>query len=336
MSIFWQRHVVQPPKNAPWPVQRALLPPQVNHGSLFRCGKSTKEPPISHGRRKGGGCKPSGTIFSQARGRAAQVHLHPRARADSVRASSRPLPTPPHIYARARARAHHAAVAIAHPAPPPTHTHIYTALRPHPHRAATTRTRARKSGHGRARGHKRPRQRTRPWCSSACPCRALWDQLMGLCTWLAQTALRQPTRRRERVPGERRVAGQAGQHARSRQPHRRRARAQPPHTRYAHAHMRTAMRTCAKQARGPPPGLRSPPPVASTGLREKQPASSRNSVLARSRSRSRSHHYLAEGSKIPRDGLLPLVLGVCGICFAFEHISRCCAMLPTLAQTAKS
>ena len=242
-----------------------------------------------------------------------------------------------HTYMLAHVRAHTMPLSpsLTLPHHPPTHTytllcvHTHIALLPHAraHENLAMAVRVDTNALGSAQT---------PWCSSACPCRALWDQLMGLCTWLAQTALRQPTRRRERVPGERRVAGQAGQHARSRQPHRRRARAQPPHTRYAHAHMRTAMRTCAKQARGPPPGLRSPPPVASTGLREKQPASSRNSVLARSRSRSRSHHYLAEGSKIPRDGLLPLVLGVCGICFAFEHISRCCAMLPTLAQTAKS
>ena len=34
-------------------VQLALLTPRVNHGSLYRCGKSTSEQPISHGGRKG-------------------------------------------------------------------------------------------------------------------------------------------------------------------------------------------------------------------------------------------------------------------------------------------
>ena len=41
-------------KSAPRSLQRALLMPQVNTGSLYRCGKRTYEQPVGYGRRKGG------------------------------------------------------------------------------------------------------------------------------------------------------------------------------------------------------------------------------------------------------------------------------------------
>ena len=41
-----------PQNTAPWSLRRALLMPQVNTGSLYRCGKSTQEQPVRRGRRK--------------------------------------------------------------------------------------------------------------------------------------------------------------------------------------------------------------------------------------------------------------------------------------------
>ena len=42
-------------KSAPRSLRRALLMPQVNAGSLYRCGQRTfKEQPVGYGRRKGG------------------------------------------------------------------------------------------------------------------------------------------------------------------------------------------------------------------------------------------------------------------------------------------